>query len=131
MSSTEVNYEIINEPRTPPRRSRNGRYSDVYEAMDSARSKAGAWIALASGDKDAMGKVRNAVSRRVMQDQAWHTSIHADEEGSDAHTLFVKYDKENKRLPRRARTVNAPELAEAARESNDDAWFDDSAAASE
>lgn len=131
MAATEPVFEIIGEPRTPPKRGRQGRYNEVYLAMDAARGRAGAWIALASGDRESIGKVRNAVSRNVLEDRAWHTSLHANDDGSETYTLFVKYDKENKRLPRRPRTKSAPELAEAIREGNEDEWFDGSAAASE
>lgn len=125
MSSTETGFQVIGEVRQPPRRSRQGRYTDVYAALDVAKSKGPAWVALAAGDKDAVSKVRNAVSRQVQEDLAWHTSIHEEEDAPDTFTLFVKYDKGSKRLARKPRgDKTSPELAEAKIEDRDDAWLE-------
>lgn len=124
MSSTETGFQVIGEVRTPPRRSRQGRYTDVYTALEEAKGKNGAWVALAAGDKDAVSKVRNAVSRQVQEDLAWHTSIHEEESEPGTFTLFVKHDRSAKRAARRPRNAASPELAEAKLEEKDDAWLE-------
>lgn len=124
MSSTETGFQVIGEVRQPPRRSRQGRYTDVYAALEEAKGKGGAWVALAAGDRDSVNKVRNAVSRQVQEDLSWHTSIHEEEDEPGTFTLFVKHDKNAKRLARKPRNAASPELAEAKREDDDDAWLE-------
>lgn len=124
MSSTETGFAVIGEVRQPPRRSRQGRYTDVYAALEEAKSKGGAWVALASGDRESVNKVRNAVSRQVQEDLAWHTAIHEEESDPETFVLFVKHDKAAKRQARKPRNASSPELAEAQKEDDDDAWLE-------
>lgn len=125
MASTELGFSVVGEVRQPPRRSRQGRYNEVYAVLDEAKGKGGAWVALATGEQEAVSKVRNAVSRQVADDLAWHTSIHEEEEEAGTFTLYVKYDRANKRAARRPRgDKTSPELAEANAEEKDDAWLE-------
>lgn len=125
MASTEMGFEVLGDVRQPPRRSRQGRYNEVYAALEDVKSKNGAWVALAAGDKTSISKVRNAVSRQVADDLSWHTSIHEDEDEVGTFTLYVKHDKANKRAARRPRgDKTSPELREAAAEAEDDAWLE-------
>lgn len=107
-----ADFEVLGEVRTPPSRSREGRYASVRAALNTAKKEQGGeWVALVQADKKTIAAVRNAVSLEFQSDLAWRSSIHPDEDDPEIFTLFVKYDKADPRAPRKRKVKDTPQAA--------------------